>query len=192
MAEPRSTTEMTQTRSTPSTNGSGAIATEPIEPSGNSGNRQWKSDYCHYCDDEQTCWWGSCYCLLLHARTVRIFEVDLSVNQIALYILYFIGSYFLGSLFAIVGFILLVVNRAFLRTAMRRKRNIGGSLCGDCVMHCCCAPCAMCQEAREAKIAYSHSIDFVCGEDLAVQEESYGRATGHGERGTANQPKEVS
>ena len=192
MAEPRSTMEMTQTRSTPSTNGSVAIATEPTEPSGNSGPKRWKSDYCHCCDDEQTCWWGYCYFILLHARTVRIFEVDLSVNQIALYILFFIGLYFLSSFYVIVGLVLLALNRAYLRLAMRRKRNIMGTFCSDFFMHCCCAPCAMCQEAREAKIAYPHSIDFITGEDLAIQEESYGRATGHGERGTANQPKEVS
>lgn len=188
MAEPRNSVEMTQPRSSPARNGNnGAIATEP---SGYS-RQQFRTDYCHCCNDEHTCWWGFWYCWLLQARTARIFELDASINQITIYLLFFIGSYFLGFYFIIVGFLVLAVNRAFLRTSLRRKLNIHGTLCGDCVLHCCCSSCAICQEAREARILHSDTMDLVSGEELATQEEFYKRATGHGERGTADQPKEV-
>uniref|UniRef100_A0A6U3VYV6 Uncharacterized protein n=1 Tax=Octactis speculum TaxID=3111310 RepID=A0A6U3VYV6_9STRA len=34
------------------------------------------------------------------------------------------------------------------RGALRRKYNIEGSCCMDCVMHCCCFTCATCQELK--------------------------------------------
>ena len=187
MADPRNSVEMTQPRSTPATNGNATVATEPSRYS----EKQWKSDCCYCCDDEQTCWWGFWYYWLLQARTARTFELDLSVNQITIYTLFFIGSYFLGIFFFVVAFFLLAINRAYLRSALRRKLNIRGSDMADCALHSCCSLCAICQEAREARILHSDQIDFLSGEELATQEETYARATGRGERGTADQPREV-
>ncbi|KAH9311099.1 hypothetical protein KI387_026134, partial [Taxus chinensis] len=39
----------------------------------------------------------------------------------------------------------------FYRTKMRAKFNMPESRCGDCLLHCFCDPCAMCQEYRELK-----------------------------------------
>ena len=187
MAEQRTSVEMTQPRSNPSPNINRTVTSEPF---GNS-EKQWQSDYCYCCTDEHTCWWGSWYCWMVQARTARTFELDFSVNQIAIYLGFFIGTYFLGFLFFIVGFIVLALNRAYLRTALRDKLHIKGSICGDCVLHSFCSCCAICQEAREARILHSDRIDFISGEELSTQEETYGRATGHGERGTVDQPREV-
>lgn len=36
-----------------------------------------------------------------------------------------------------------------LRTDIRKSYGIKGDGCGDCLIHCCCYPCAMAQEAQE-------------------------------------------
>ncbi|CAK9146599.1 unnamed protein product [Ilex paraguariensis] len=35
------------------------------------------------------------------------------------------------------------------RSKMRKQYMLPKSPCGDCLVHCCCEPCAMCQEYRE-------------------------------------------
>ncbi|XP_062171315.1 protein PLANT CADMIUM RESISTANCE 2-like [Alnus glutinosa] len=37
----------------------------------------------------------------------------------------------------------------FYRSKMRQQYTLEESLCGDCMVHCCCEPCALCQEHRE-------------------------------------------
>ncbi|CAK9172241.1 unnamed protein product [Ilex paraguariensis] len=37
----------------------------------------------------------------------------------------------------------------FYRSKMRRQHRLHKSPCGDCLVHCCCEPCALCQEYRE-------------------------------------------
>ena len=42
------------------------------------------------------------------------------------------------------------------REEIRNHRNIEGSFANDCLVHCCCMPCALTQEKRE--------LDFIKGE----------------------------
>ncbi|XP_057845075.1 cell number regulator 1-like [Cryptomeria japonica] len=37
------------------------------------------------------------------------------------------------------------------RTKMRAKYNLAETPCGDCLLHCLCEPCALCQEYKELK-----------------------------------------
>lgn len=39
----------------------------------------------------------------------------------------------------------------FYRTKMRRQYLLVEDPCNDCLVHCCCEPCALCQEYRELK-----------------------------------------
>ncbi|KAK9828699.1 hypothetical protein WJX72_001590 [[Myrmecia] bisecta] len=55
-------------------------------------------------------------------------------------------SYYCLSLFCLQG---LVAGET--RAALRNKYNLPQEPCDDCVVHCFCTPCAVCQEARELK-----------------------------------------
>lgn len=46
---------------------------------------------------------------------------------------------------------------ADMRRDIRTKYNLSESPCNDCFTHCCCGPCAVCQEARELK--YMRKVD---------------------------------
>ncbi|KAH6756772.1 hypothetical protein C2S51_038897 [Perilla frutescens var. frutescens] len=39
----------------------------------------------------------------------------------------------------------------FYRSKMRQQYSLQESPCGDCLLHCCCESCALCQEYRELK-----------------------------------------
>ncbi|XP_057777530.1 protein PLANT CADMIUM RESISTANCE 2-like isoform X2 [Salvia miltiorrhiza] len=39
----------------------------------------------------------------------------------------------------------------FYRSKMRQQYSLHESPCGDCLLHCCCESCALCQEYRELK-----------------------------------------
>ncbi|XP_038697290.1 protein PLANT CADMIUM RESISTANCE 2-like [Tripterygium wilfordii] len=55
--------------------------------------------------------------------------------------------YFLLSLFLGCGCLFSCIYR----TKMRKLYNLDESPCGDCLVHCCCESCALCQEYRELK-----------------------------------------
>ncbi|CAF3747151.1 unnamed protein product [Rotaria magnacalcarata] len=38
------------------------------------------------------------------------------------------------------------------RGQLRRKYSLEEGVCADCLMTCCCPPCAICQDAREIKV----------------------------------------
>ncbi|KAK9833117.1 hypothetical protein WJX74_007900 [Apatococcus lobatus] len=42
------------------------------------------------------------------------------------------------------------------REELRERHNLQERPCGDCCVHCCCSPCAVCQEAREIKYQRGH------------------------------------
>eukprot|EP00210_Caulerpa_lentillifera_P007176 g6866.t1 len=44
------------------------------------------------------------------------------------------------------------------RNEIRRKYNLPEEPCGDCCVHCCCQPCALCQENRELKARFELSV----------------------------------
>lgn len=48
----------------------------------------------------------------------------------------------------------------FYRTKMRQQYSLRETPCADCLVHCCCEPCALCQEYRELK---NHGFDMSIG-----------------------------
>ncbi|KAK9867821.1 hypothetical protein WJX84_004730 [Apatococcus fuscideae] len=42
------------------------------------------------------------------------------------------------------------------RAELRERHNLQERPCSDCCVHCCCSPCAVCQEAREIKYHRAH------------------------------------
>ncbi|KAG5014753.1 hypothetical protein JHK85_020889 [Glycine max] len=43
---------------------------------------------------------------------------------------------------------------------MRRQYGLKGNCCTDCLLHCCCESCALCQEYRELK---QRGFDMIIG-----------------------------
>ena len=158
-----------------------------IEPSV-ANLRNWTTGLNNCGADEETTWWGSWCCCLLHARTSQSFELETSPKQLMWYMIYFAGIYLLLLIspglvipVATVGGLMLVWYRAKMRSMIRDKLKISGSFSGDFITHLCCACCAVCQEAREEKIILPRSIDFYTGEDLLSEDWAHQRAIGHGE-----------
>ncbi|RDX99604.1 Protein PLANT CADMIUM RESISTANCE 2, partial [Mucuna pruriens] len=52
------------------------------------------------------------------------------------------------------------VYSCFYRSKMRRQYMLKESPCWDCLVHCCCEPCALCQEYRELE---NRGFDMVIG-----------------------------
>nr|ACU16462.1 unknown [Glycine max] len=46
------------------------------------------------------------------------------------------------------------------RSKMRRQYGLKGNCCTDCLLHCCCESCALCQEYRELK---QRGFDMIIG-----------------------------
>lgn len=57
------------------------------------------------------------------------------------------GLYFLLEILTGCG----CIYSCFYRTKMRKQYMLPESPCGDCLVHCCCECCALCQEYRELK-----------------------------------------
>ena len=52
------------------------------------------------------------------------------------------------------------------RGEIRRKYGLEESPCNDCLVHCCCHPCAQCQESREMK--FKLASGFPAAQNVAV------------------------
>ncbi|KAG2411075.1 hypothetical protein LR48_Vigan325s000700 [Vigna angularis] len=61
----------------------------------------------------------------------------------------------------------------FYRSKMRRQHGLKGNGCTDCLIHCCCEPCALCQEYRELE---SRGFDMIIGWHGNVEQRSRGVA----------------
>ncbi|KAL5827910.1 hypothetical protein ACOSQ4_019707 [Xanthoceras sorbifolium] len=61
----------------------------------------------------------------------------------------------------------------FYRSKMREQFNLEESPCGDCLVHCFCEECALCQEYRELK---SRGFDVALGWQGNVNRENKGVA----------------
>ncbi|KAJ4961011.1 hypothetical protein NE237_020921 [Protea cynaroides] len=59
------------------------------------------------------------------------------------------------------------------RSKIRQQYNLAGSSCGDCCVHCCCAPCALRQEYRELQ---SRGFDMNIGWHGNVEKQNCGVA----------------
>ncbi|XP_074383269.1 protein PLANT CADMIUM RESISTANCE 2-like isoform X2 [Apium graveolens] len=61
----------------------------------------------------------------------------------------------------------------FYRTKMRKQYMLEERPCGDCLVHLCCEPCALCQEHRELRI---RGFDMSLGWQGNLERQSGGMA----------------
>ncbi|KAL2342459.1 hypothetical protein Fmac_003744 [Flemingia macrophylla] len=61
----------------------------------------------------------------------------------------------------------------FYRSKMRRQYGLKGSGCTDCLLHCCCEYCVLCQEYRELQ---NRGFDMIIGWHGNVEQRSRGVA----------------
>nr|XP_023875815.1 protein PLANT CADMIUM RESISTANCE 3-like [Quercus suber] len=59
----------------------------------------------------------------------------------------------------------------FYRSKLRQQYRLGKKPCGDCLVHWCCEPCALCQEYRELK---SRGFDITIGWQGNVKQQTPG------------------
>ncbi|XP_072109155.1 placenta-specific gene 8 protein-like [Mobula birostris] len=83
-------------------------------------NSDWNSGLCSFCDDIGVCLCGI-FCTIC------------------------LGCQIAGNM----GECCLCGTTMAMRTLIRTKYNISGSLCGDCLVTMCCLPCSLCQIKRE-------------------------------------------
>jgi len=136
--------------------------------------------------DEETCWWSMWCCWIVEARTAASLELGSSktiVSRfwcviIATILLFIFGFLSLALLVGVGGGIYLYVQRSNLRTQIRHKYNITGSVLEDFTTHFFCPLCAVCQESREAKQVGGKHVDFCSGQDLLLNEQAHNDVTG--------------
>ena len=168
---------------------SGSISSGDVT---NNRPTSWTTSCFDCCADEETCWWGFWCSCLLQARTADTFDVSMSKMTLLSYFFvtctwifcFIFGGFQLG----VCAFILISGYLAYTRGEMRNniRERLGyinpSYLCipNDYILHffSCCAPCAICQEAREAKVYGLRSLDFCTGQPLVELREAHERAIG--------------
>ncbi|KAM3921246.1 cornifelin homolog A-like [Leptodactylus fuscus] len=89
-------------------------------------NSQWSSDVMDCCQDMGICLCGTFFPLCLACRVASDFGECCCLPVVG------------GAMLAI-------------RTGLRERHHIPGSVCSDCVCLTFCGPCSLCQMAREQK-----------------------------------------
>lgn len=124
-------------------------------------------------EDEESCWWGTWCCCILSARNAETFSVGSSKIQMLWTVVWIVATilmaFFLlpaAILSLLVGGIVYAYHRTRVRVAIREKYAIFGDSCNDFCMHCFCAQCSVCQEAREAKSLKLKEVDYISGQDM--------------------------
>ncbi|KAM7484682.1 hypothetical protein LguiA_000691 [Lonicera macranthoides] len=104
-----------------------------------SGPSLWSTGLCDCFDDPATCCTTCCCPCITFGRIAEI--VDKGSNScIASGALYFVLAIFTGF-----G----CMYSCCYRSKMRHQYMLPENPCGDCLVHCCCEACALCQEYRE-------------------------------------------
>ncbi|KAK9812477.1 hypothetical protein WJX73_003187 [Symbiochloris irregularis] len=104
----------------------------------------WQNGLCGCTNDCSDCCFG-CFCLpCMWGRNYRDFHPDQkgACAPCCKYCFSFCGCCCLAGA---------------LRGQIRGRYNLAERPCQDCMVHCCCGPCAVCQEAREIK--YFKKVD---------------------------------
>jgi Cys-rich protein (TIGR01571 family) len=146
----------------------------------------WNSQLFDCSRDEESSWWGCWCCWLVAARSVETFELGKSINEVILFwgaivilvLLFGLEIQPLGLFWGIGCFAYFVWRRANYRFAIRSKYNIPGQFSDDVLLHSACSCCAVCQEAREAKLRLLPRLDYCFADSLAEQELIHERALG--------------
>ncbi|XP_010266998.1 PREDICTED: protein PLANT CADMIUM RESISTANCE 2-like [Nelumbo nucifera] len=123
----------------------------------------WSTGLCDCSDDVQNCC-VTCWCpCITFGQISEIIDKGTSScgTNGALYTLisFVIGCPFLYS--------------CFYRSKLRQQYLLKESPCVDCLVHCCCESCALCQEYRELK---NRGFDMSLGWDGNVEKQNQGVA----------------
>nr|XP_010932616.2 uncharacterized protein LOC105053222 [Elaeis guineensis] len=101
----------------------------------------WSTGLCHCFDDCSNCC-ISCFCpCITFGRIAEIVDKGSSSCGAS------------GALYALIFCVTACscLYSCFYRTKLRAQYSLRGSPCTDCLVHCFCEPCALCQEYRELK-----------------------------------------
>lgn len=149
-------------------------------------NQDWNSQLFECCRDEESSWWGCWCCWIVQARTVETFELGKSIQEAVLFWVAIVSFLFmlvlniepLGLLWGLMCVAYFIWRRANYRYQIRAKYEIPGHFTDDLMAHSVCMCCAVCQEAREAKLRLLPRLDFCFADSLTEQEAIHERALG--------------
>ncbi|XP_020221656.1 protein PLANT CADMIUM RESISTANCE 2 isoform X2 [Cajanus cajan] len=124
---------------------------------------QWSTGLCDCCSDRANC------CITCWCPCVTFGRVTEIVDK---------GSTSCGASGALYTLICCVIGCAclyscFYRSKMRRQYGLKGNACTDCLLHCCCEYCVLCQEYRELQ---NRGFDMIIGWHGNVEQRSRGVA----------------
>ncbi|PWA52276.1 cell number regulator 10 [Artemisia annua] len=103
---------------------------------------KWSSGLCGCTDDVSNCCM-TCWCpCITFGQIAEIVDEGATCSSCAVH----------GTLYTL---LLLLTGRCqaiyscTVRSKMRQQYRLADEPCNDCIVHCCCEPCALCQEYRE-------------------------------------------
>ncbi|KAL8268973.1 hypothetical protein R6Q59_002771 [Mikania micrantha] len=102
--------------------------------------RQWSTGLCDCCSDVSTCCLTYCCACIVFGRNAEI--IDMGATSCVIH----------GSIYLLLSLSDSHCIYAWLyRSKMRQRYMLPEKPCHDCLVHCCCHACALCQEYRELK-----------------------------------------
>ncbi|PWA51706.1 cell number regulator 10 [Artemisia annua] len=115
--------------------------TNVVPPQPMVSNGKWSTGLCDCCDDVCNCCITCCCPCITFGQIAEI--VDKGTTPCAVH----------GILYAV---LLLTIQFQWIyscmyRSKMRQQYMLAGGPCNDCIRHCCCESCSLCQEYRELK-----------------------------------------
>ncbi|XP_063293262.1 cornifelin homolog [Pelobates fuscus] len=102
------------------------VVFQPQSTHGYTAGSQWSSNVCDCCDDIGICLCGTCFPCCLACKVASDFGECCCLPCLS------------GTVLA-------------MRTGIRERYRIPGTICNDCVSLTFCGQCALCQMARELK-----------------------------------------
>ena len=107
----------------------------------------WSTSLFGCCSDCAVCCTGYCLPCVLYAENGKLlheFQDSAENHNYALDVVLYLTVCCVTNCQCILGMMR--------RGEIRRKYGLEESPCNDCLVHCCCHPCAQCQESREMKL----------------------------------------
>ncbi|XP_043694728.1 protein PLANT CADMIUM RESISTANCE 2-like isoform X2 [Telopea speciosissima] len=123
----------------------------------------WSTGLCGCCSDVKNC------CITCWCPCITFGQISEIIDK---------GSSSCGANGALYALILCLTGcqccySCFYRSKMRQQYNLQKDPCGDCLVHCCCELCALCQEYRELE---NHGYDMKLGWHGNVEKQNRGIA----------------
>lgn len=136
----------------------------------------WSTSLFQCFEDEESCWWSFWCYPLIASRNIQTFGVGKGLHYLWIFLLVFAGFFYtcispdtFKFRLAFIGLGLSVFIRGRFRGLIRERYNIRSEFCGciaDYLVHYCCAPCAVAQESREAKLLNKPFSDYITDQPL--------------------------